>query len=145
MDRLAADLGWVALAAAALIFLVAQALLLAAALRTPRTSPREPRPPNAPRYRLSRGWEVVWTLLPAIGLLLLALFGLQVLGGPAPGRAEPSPTPTAPRGASAGVPPALAAWPGAAAVALLSSDGRTEGEWRRGPASRDTCLAGAGG
>jgi len=117
VEALTTDLAWLFLAVAALVFLAVQALLLVSALRTPRTAPPDPLPPNTPRYRLSRGWEIVWTLLPALGLLLLGLLGAQaLLASPPRQPATTPPTPASPRGMLGALPPALAAWPAAIVV-----------------------------
>jgi heme/copper-type cytochrome/quinol oxidase subunit 2 len=119
VEALVTDLAWLFLAVAALVFLAVQALLLVSALRTPRTAPPDPRPPNTPRYRLSRGWEVVWTLLPALGLLLLGLLGAQALLARPPSQpATAPPTPAGPSGTLGTVPPPLVSWPGGLDVNL---------------------------
>ena len=94
MDALSTVLAWGVLAAAAVVFLGVEIWLLGAAWRTPRRAPPAPLPASAPRYRLSRGWEVVWTLLPALAVLALALLTASRRCSPSRQRG-PSGTPTA--------------------------------------------------
>src|SRR5262249_41673605 len=98
IDRLTTELAWATLAVAAGVFVVVEGLLVLAALRLrqtarerPRTARQRPRtarqrPMEAlPDYRASWGRELLWTLLPAVGLLALGLLGLRGLLGAAPG------------------------------------------------------------
>ena len=118
MDSLSTVLAWGVLAAAAVVFLGVEIWLLVAAWRTPRRAPPEVVPPTAPRYRLSRGWEVVWTLLPALALLALALLSVQALLAQPPTRPPATPAlPTTPRGLAPSPPrdgASLAVGPGGA-------------------------------
>jgi heme/copper-type cytochrome/quinol oxidase subunit 2 len=118
MDALTTVLAWGVLAAAAVVFLGVELWLLVAAWRTPRRAPPEPLPSTAPRYRLSRGWEVVWTLLPALALLALALLSVQALLAQPPARPPGTPAlPATPRGLAPSPPrdgASLAVSPGAA-------------------------------
>ena len=99
MDAVTTALAWGVLAAALVVFLGVEIWLLVAAWRTPRSAPPAPLPPATPRYRLSRGWEIVWTLLPALALLALALLSLQALLAQPPARPPGTPPlPTTPRG-----------------------------------------------
>lgn len=68
---------------AATVFLVVQGLLLYMAWR-PSGRPTEEAAEGAtlPADRPRRGWELLWTLLPALGLLALVLAGLTDLRGP---------------------------------------------------------------
>jgi heme/copper-type cytochrome/quinol oxidase subunit 2 len=83
MDRFSGELAWVTLALAAGIFLAVESLLLASALRTPPSapSPAADGRDSLPRFRLSRGWELVWTALPALGLLALGIAAAQAMLG----------------------------------------------------------------
>jgi heme/copper-type cytochrome/quinol oxidase subunit 2 len=67
------DLAWLTLAIATAIFLVVEALLVASALRWWRAAPAGERA----RWR----WELLWTLLPALGLLALGLLSGRALRG----------------------------------------------------------------
>ncbi|SRR6266849_2555969 len=84
IDRLTTELAWATLAVAAGVFVVVEGLLVLAALRLRQTA-RERAAEALPDYRPSWGRELVWTLLPAVGLLALGLLGLQGLLGAAPG------------------------------------------------------------
>jgi len=70
--------GWraAALVVAAAAFLVVEALLVRWAWRI-----RTGRAPGADEsrlpVRLSRAWELLWTLLPALGLLVLIVLGVR--------------------------------------------------------------------
>jgi heme/copper-type cytochrome/quinol oxidase subunit 2 len=80
LDRLTSGLAWVTLAAAAILFVVVEGLLLLAAWR-PRRGARPPRdgglepPPVQPNWV----WEVIWTVLPAAGLVVLGALGVGAL------------------------------------------------------------------
>lgn len=68
------------LIAAAATFLVIEVLLLGAAWRTyadGRPTAHAVRPPLCVR----RAWELLWTVLPAVGLLALLAFGARTLWG----------------------------------------------------------------
>jgi heme/copper-type cytochrome/quinol oxidase subunit 2 len=75
-DRLTSGLGWLTLALAVGAFVVVEVLLMAAAWRL-----RQPPEPESDRrsFRLSWRWELLWTLLPAVGLLALGLLSAQAL------------------------------------------------------------------
>jgi hypothetical protein len=62
------------------VFVVVEGLLVLAALRL-RQSARERTIEALPDYRPSWGRELLWTLLPAAGLLALGLLGLRGLLG----------------------------------------------------------------
>ena len=66
------------------MFVVVEGLLVLAALRLRHTA-SERAPAALPDYRPSWGRELLWTLLPAVGLLALGLLGLRGLLGAAPG------------------------------------------------------------
>jgi heme/copper-type cytochrome/quinol oxidase subunit 2 len=68
------------LVAAAATFLVIEALLLAAAWRT-YADGRPAADAAHPPVRLSRAWELLWTVLPAVGLLALLVLGARALWG----------------------------------------------------------------
>jgi heme/copper-type cytochrome/quinol oxidase subunit 2 len=125
MDALSTALAWGVLAAAVVVFLGVQIWLLVAAWRTPRSAPPASLPSAAPRYRLSRGWEVVWTLLPALALLALALLSLQALLAQPPARPPGTPAlPATPRGLEPSLPwvgASLASSPAAAARSPFGS------------------------
>jgi heme/copper-type cytochrome/quinol oxidase subunit 2 len=109
MDALSTVLAWGVLAAAAVVFLGVEIWLLVAAWRTPRRAPPTALSPAAPRYRLSRGWEVIWTLLPALAVLALALLSVQALLARPPAGPPGTPAlPTTPRGLEPSLP-----WDGA--------------------------------
>ena len=79
---------------AAATFLVVEALLVIATLRLWRAARAAPEPGARPPVRW--GWELVWTALPALGLLVLGLLGAQRLfGDPPPSPAAATPTPVA--------------------------------------------------
>jgi heme/copper-type cytochrome/quinol oxidase subunit 2 len=71
------DATWLTLALAAGTFLVVEVLLLASVLRLWRRARAEPRPQG--RLRLRWGRELVWTALPALGLLALAILSVRYL------------------------------------------------------------------
>ena len=82
IDRLSADLAWVTLALAAAVFVVVEGLLLASWCRPAagdRTTP--PGANGGPPFRVNRTRELLWTALPALGLLLLGLLGARALLG----------------------------------------------------------------
>jgi heme/copper-type cytochrome/quinol oxidase subunit 2 len=85
-------LDWLTLILAAGVFLAVECLLIASVVRLWRAAgteaPRRGRPP------VRWGWELLWTALPALGLLALALLGAQNLfGSPpsSPGSSTPTP------------------------------------------------------
>ena len=93
INRLTSDLAWLTLAIAAGIFVVVEALLIASTLRL-RHAHRGDAPPRAhgpaptPDDRASLlpvrvhwAWELVWTVLPALGLLALGVLGVRGLLG----------------------------------------------------------------
>ncbi|HLI25599.1 MAG TPA: hypothetical protein VKZ60_00925 [Chloroflexota bacterium] len=69
------------LVAVAATFLVIEALLLRTAWR-PRTSAPPPGEESRLSVRLSRAWEMLWAVLPALGLLALLLLGARALWQP---------------------------------------------------------------
>ena len=86
-------LDWLTLVLAAGTFLAVEVLLIASVLRLWRAARTEPRPAERPPVRW--GWELVWTVLPALGLLALAILGAQSLFGSPPGPPASTPTPVA--------------------------------------------------
>ena len=92
-DPLTVGLGWLVLIVAVVVFVGVEALLVVALVRMRRgeAAGRSARPPWV---RVRWGWELLWTLLPALGLLALGLLGAQAaLGGrpPAPPPGVPTP------------------------------------------------------
>ncbi|HLH25622.1 MAG TPA: hypothetical protein VK066_24145 [Chloroflexota bacterium] len=86
-----AGLDMLTLAVAAGVFLIVEALLLASVFRLWRTAPRE-----TDHRPVRWGWELLWTALPALGLLALAILGAQSLFSSPPGPpASSTPTPVA--------------------------------------------------
>ena len=77
------SLGMVLLVAAVGVFVVVEGLLLAAAWRPRSSTPRESARTGGRReqFRLSRGWELLWTALPALGLLVLGLVAARATFG----------------------------------------------------------------
>jgi heme/copper-type cytochrome/quinol oxidase subunit 2 len=71
------DATWLTLVLAAGTFLAVEALLLASVLRLWRRARAAPRPEG--RFPLRWGWELVWTALPAVGLLALAILSARNL------------------------------------------------------------------
>ena len=71
------------LVAAVGVFVVVEGLLLAAAWRLHSSPPRESARAGGTReqFRLSRGWELLWTALPALGLLVLGLVAARAAFG----------------------------------------------------------------
>jgi heme/copper-type cytochrome/quinol oxidase subunit 2 len=85
---------WLTLALAVGTFLAVELLLIASVLRLWRTARTEPR--QAGRLPVRWGWELLWTVLPALGLLALAILGAQSLfGSPPDPPASSTPTPVA--------------------------------------------------
>lgn len=80
------------LALAAGAFLAVEVLLIASVVRLWRAARARPRAAGRPPVRW--GWELLWTVLPALGLLVLAILGVQSLlgGSPEPPAGGP-PTP----------------------------------------------------
>ena len=78
LETLAETARWLVLAVALGIFVVTEVLLLRSAWHLWRdgtaTLPLVP-------VRLSRGWELLWTALPALGLLALAVAAAQAAWG----------------------------------------------------------------
>ena len=68
-DAVMEGLRWLTLAAAVAIFVVVEAWLLRAAWQPHADAPRPPEATSA--VRLQRGWELLWAMLPALGLLIL--------------------------------------------------------------------------
>jgi heme/copper-type cytochrome/quinol oxidase subunit 2 len=90
-------LSWLTLIVAAVVFVGVEALLVVAALRLRRGETAAGAAPPS-RWRVSWGRELVWTLLPALGLLVLGLLGAQaVVGGRPAGPPPGTPTPVAAR------------------------------------------------
>jgi heme/copper-type cytochrome/quinol oxidase subunit 2 len=72
---------WLILAVAAAVLVIVEGLLVAAAVRRARAAARDTPAWARPRWSL----EVLWTVLPALGLLLLGLLSARgLLGGPPP-------------------------------------------------------------
>ena len=70
-DAVLEGLRWLTLLVAAAIFVVIEAWLLSAAWRSRADAPRPPEATSP--VRLSRGWELLWAVLPALGLLILVI------------------------------------------------------------------------
>jgi heme/copper-type cytochrome/quinol oxidase subunit 2 len=86
-----AGLDGVTLALAAGTFLVVEILLIASVARLWRARPRP-----AGQVPVRWGWELLWTALPALGLLVLGILGAQTLLGNPPEPSVPgTPTPVA--------------------------------------------------
>jgi heme/copper-type cytochrome/quinol oxidase subunit 2 len=82
------------LALAVGIFLAVEVLLIASVVRLWRAARSERRPAGGLPVRWGR--ELLWTALPALGLLALAILGAQHLAGRPPGSpASSTPTPVA--------------------------------------------------
>lgn len=72
---------WLILAVAAAVLVIVEGMLVAAAVRRARVAAHDAPAWARPRWSL----EVLWTVLPALGLLLLGLLSARgLLGGPAP-------------------------------------------------------------
>jgi heme/copper-type cytochrome/quinol oxidase subunit 2 len=70
-------LDWLTFVLAAGTFLAVEVLLIASVLRLWRAAGAGP--PRQGRLPVRWGWELVWTLLPVLGLAALALLGAQAL------------------------------------------------------------------
>ena len=77
------SLGVVMLVAAVGVFVVVEGMLLAAAWRPRSPMSRESTPARGrpEQFRLSRGWELLWTTLPALALLVLGLVAARAAFG----------------------------------------------------------------
>jgi heme/copper-type cytochrome/quinol oxidase subunit 2 len=94
-DPFTVGLGWLVLIVAVIVFVSVEVLLVVAMLRMRRgeAAGRSARPPWV---RVRWGWELLWTLLPALGLLALGLLGAQAaLGGRPATPPSGAPTPVA--------------------------------------------------
>jgi len=74
-QTLLVDLDGLTLALAVGTFLVIEVLLIASVVRLWRAARAQPRPAGHTRVRW--GWELFWTVLPALGLLALAIMSAQ--------------------------------------------------------------------
>ena len=71
------NLAWLTLAIATALFLVVEALLVVSVLRWWHATPAGERA----RFRARWRWELLWTELPALGLLALGLLSGRALHG----------------------------------------------------------------
>jgi heme/copper-type cytochrome/quinol oxidase subunit 2 len=87
-------LDWLTLVLAVGTFLAVEILLIASVLRLWRAARAES--PQSGRLPVRWGWELFWTVLPALGLLALAILGAQSLfGSPPASPGSSTPTPVA--------------------------------------------------
>lgn len=103
-EQLTIGLGGLILIVAVVVFVGVEALLVAAVLRMRRDEATAGS--GRPTWvRVNWGWELLWTLLPALGLLALGLLGAQAVLGdrpqaPSSGPLTPVAVPADQRGAA---------------------------------------------
>jgi heme/copper-type cytochrome/quinol oxidase subunit 2 len=79
-EELTVELAWITFVIAVALFVVVESLLVLAAWRL-RGAAQYPEVPGHPPLAYRPNWvgEVIWTAIPAIGLLVLGALGLRVL------------------------------------------------------------------